>query len=73
MIASFKNESLAVQKYKYLSFLFTKKALCNILMLSPFCYLKELISRNRYKTKTSCHIPFIPKHETTEEDKYRRE
>ena len=39
-------------------------------MLSPFCDLKELISRNRYKTKTSCHILFIPKHETTEENNY---
>ena len=36
------------------------------LMLSPVSDLKELISRNRYKTKTFFVITFILKHETTE-------
>ena len=39
------------------------------LAVSPFSDLKELISRNRYETKTKAIffvITFIPKHETTE-------
>ena len=50
---AFKNESLAVYWYKYLfNFLkFFKTCMCN-LMLSLFSNLKDLIFRNRYKTKT---------------------
>ena len=39
------------------------------LAVSPFSYLKELISRNTYKTKTKPYffvITFIAKHEATE-------